>query len=316
MQVNIAYGTDDKYGRYTYLSIFSLLRNSSTCDKITVYYFTIKENKYIPNIKNLEKLFKNFELKTIYLEKEKYKKLMKTNSYINFSTLFRFAVDSLEGIEKIIYIDCDTIINSNINELIIEDLNWNIIWACSDEPTKNTKNQIKTLWIKTWKYFNAWVILIDLKKRKDFQVSEKCINLLSQKSYKFHDQDVLNIILQNKRKHLHWKFNALTWYFSFLRESKYFQYIWFDKQYYLEAIKNPVIIHYAWQSKPWNLINEHPFRDIYDKNLYHAQKFCGYKLTIKEWLILKLHNIEDKIIKYKVRRKLINLLRNFIKKTE
>jgi lipopolysaccharide biosynthesis glycosyltransferase len=67
--------------------------------------------------------------------------------------------------------------------------------------------------------------------------------LLSKRVFKFNDQDVLNIVLQDQCKWLPWKYNMQTDYFI---DDEQFYEIGFDKSYYKNAIINPVIIHFTW----------------------------------------------------------------------
>ena len=47
-------------------------------------------------------------------------------------------------------------------------------------------------------YFNSGVILIDVNKWNEANITECCIQLLSKKRWKYLDQDILNIVLNKK----------------------------------------------------------------------------------------------------------------------
>jgi lipopolysaccharide biosynthesis glycosyltransferase len=69
-------------------------------------------------------------------------------------------------------------------------------------PKEYMGTHIKELKLKKKQYFNAGMLLINLDKWKQFDVSKKCLSLLSKRVFKFNDQDVLNIVLQDQCKWL------------------------------------------------------------------------------------------------------------------
>lgn len=275
--------------------------------KITAYLLTVPNNKNIKLIKNLEKVYHFFKLKIISIEKFHFNDIGidPLLSHINYATFFRFAIDSIEWVDKLLYVDTDTVIDSDITEIFHEKLEWNIVWVCSDMPTLFTKKQISDLCLDK-KYFNAWILLIDLEKWKSFNVSKKCIDLLKTRSYPCNDQDVLNIVLKDSCRRIPWKYNVQTWYFFVVDWEEEFCDVWFEKKYYIEAIKNPTIIHYTGWLKPRNLFNEHPLRFKYDKILWKSAKMNVKTLSIKEYMILLIHKVEDFLLpNMKNRRKLV-----------
>ncbi|MDA0624950.1 glycosyl transferase family 8, partial [Acinetobacter baumannii] len=84
------------------------------------------------------------------------------------------------------------------------------------------------------KYFNSGVLFINVKAWNDFQVFEKFNQLISKRDYKFPDQDVLNILLENKVNFIDEKFNFFT----------------------QEKI-HPVLIHFVSSPKPWSVAASH-----------------------------------------------------------
>ena len=259
MKINVAYGADDKFTRHTYVSIFSILKNMKKDDVLCCYFLTRTPNKNTSIIKKLEKRFSNFKLNIVPVNKIRLDKMLtsKELAHINSSTYYRFWIDLIGGIEKIIYLDSDIIVNSDISELFQEDLNSKTVWVCSDMPKDYIKSNIDEIWLNKNKYFNAGVLVININKRKKQKISQKCFNLLSKRVYKFNDQDVLNIVLQDDVKYLPWNYNVQSWYFQWYLWD--FTYLGFENEYYQDAINNPKIIHYTGDKKPRNLFCNHPF---------------------------------------------------------
>ena len=93
--------------------------------------------------------------------------------------------------------------------------------------------------IDSTKYFNAGVLLINTKKWCEEKISEKALTLINDGNiYKFADQDVLNILLENKTLLLPIKFNTKIK-------------IAIDAHQEKEIRPYTVILHYISQNKPW-----------------------------------------------------------------
>lgn len=305
MRINVAYAANELFTKYVYISLFSILINMKNDNNLHCYLITEIPNKYIPIIKNLENKFKNFKLNIISINKEDMEKIQTSwaLAYLNSATYYRFCINLIEWIDKIIYLDSDIIVNSDISELFQKDLGNKIVGVCSDMPANFVSSNLGDLGLKK-RYFNAWMLLINLEKWNKYQVSEKCLNLLKQRIYKFNDQDVLNIILKDDIKRFPGNYNVLTWYFpEYYGE---FAYLGFEEDYYKTAVKDPKIIHYTWAGKPWKLLPAHPLRNLYWKIFRKSMSIW----VIKNWqfwcecFIVFIHNIEDLLFSYNTQKKI------------
>ena len=123
------------------------------------------------------------------------------------------------------------------------------------------------LGIKSGRYFNAGVMIINCSKWIDQEIKTKSIQIIKEKKEKLilWDQDVLNIIFDGKFQDIDQEFNYRMDILNFS-----------DKE--ISSIQNNVyLIHYFGKSKPWTLkginfgISEYyqsEFRKI-SKNKYH-----------------------------------------------
>ena len=215
MRINVAYWADEQFTKYVYVSLFSILINMKSEDNLHCYLLTKTPNKYVSLLKRLEYKFQNFELDVVSINETNVDQIQTSweLSYLNSATFYRFFVNLIQWIDKIIYLDSDIIVNSDISELFQENLDKKIVGVCSDLPGDYISPHIDELWLKKKKYFNAWMMVINLNKWKRDQVSERCIKLLRERIYKFNDQDVLNITLQDDIKWLPGNYNVLMWYF-------------------------------------------------------------------------------------------------------
>lgn len=324
MDINIVYGANDKFTRYTYISLLSLLKN--TKNNVNCYLLTMMGNPWVKEIKKLEKLFKNFKFNEVLCEINTIKGLKTSNmlNHLNINTYLRFFVSEL-GVNRVIYLDSDIVVIWDICGLYKENLENKIVWVVSEWPSQILKDIKNIISFKWKKYFNAWVMLIDLNLWKRFWISWKCLNLLKERTYPANDQDVLNIILEKDSKYFDGKYNVQSFYFSL---NNNFVDNGFDIDYYKDAVKNPIVIHYTWQGKPRHLLNNHPRRRDYDKAVWYAIlisiKIGNFMfINNRETLTCFLHTIEQLFLpnyffrtrfRAKVRKRLIKLLPTTINK--
>jgi lipopolysaccharide biosynthesis glycosyltransferase len=111
------------------------------------------------------------------------------------------------------------------------------------------------------KYFNAGVLIINLEKWRTGDVSEKLRNYLLENKEKiiFADQDGLNAIFMEQWLPLPMEWNLQSGIFELLEKNR------ITRKDMMDAILNPMIIHYTEKSKPWHPTDVHPLRHEYTK---------------------------------------------------
>jgi lipopolysaccharide biosynthesis glycosyltransferase len=102
------------------------------------------------------------------------------------------------------------------------------------------------------------------------KISEKCFTFVNSKSdlLKWHDQDLLNILLGKEIKALPFTYNMQD---TFFRKAPMLQQKYLDEIH--ECLDNPVIIHYSTSAKPWFKEISHPFK----KDYYYYLSFTPWK---------------------------------------
>ena len=118
--INICLACDDNYSKYAGVVIASALANANEDDNLHIYILdggiTSVHKEEILSLK----IIKDCEITFVQIDEslfEDYKKV-KTHSYISLATYYRLKLTSLlDYIDKIIYFDCDFIINSSLKEL-------------------------------------------------------------------------------------------------------------------------------------------------------------------------------------------------------
>ncbi len=227
------------------------------------------------------------------------------SEHISFATYFRILIPEVidSSIEKVLYLDTDIVVAQNIMELWNVDIT-NYHFAAIPEPTFNEHARLDIPFGA--KYFNAGILLINLKKWREEKVSNQVLNFIDANAEKiiFWDQDALNAVLYNKWLALPLKWNQQSVFFE-----KEISNTRIDKTELREAIRNPSIIHFTGASKPWEYINFHPFKYKYFQYLKQTQwKTYTFRDKSLKNVLLKLvfkimfmfghsRNDTDKIIK-------------------
>ena len=266
--MNIVYTLNDKFVPQVAASICSICENNKE-EKITFYIISLNIEKY--NKQNLSKLVEKYknDIKIIELENlEKFFNVDIDTKGWNKIVLARLILDSLipQSIGRILYLDGDTIVRGSIKELYNIDFEGKII-GMSIEPTIE-KERIKILNLGDNLYCNAGILMIDMNAWRKNNLSSKFVKYYENNYTKLfaNDQDVINAVCKDKIKYISPRYNYSNIYdqysYSFMKKNllpkKYDKYI--SKEDYYESRKNPIIIHYLGEERPWRIGNTHRFR--------------------------------------------------------
>lgn len=211
-----------------------------------------------------------------------------THMHFSKATFYRLILDKLiVDREKVLYIDCDTIVLDDVSKLFDTDLGENAIGAVYDyimhhfcqmgipsiDFTGGSKAKDylqKYVGLKDWdKYFQAGVILFNLEKMRKMDLSDVMIKSLLDKRYWFLDQDILNKYFLGKVTYLDASWNVVNCgheIYEGLSEQQIKE---------LQSAEHfPKLIHYAgYETKPWNNRNA-KFSEYY---FYYLRKTYWYE---------------------------------------
>lgn len=272
--LNIIYSSDDNYCIYMGVSILSVLENNKNFNSINVYI--IDNNINDVNKSKLKELVELYQRNILFIDFEKYKKYLNLNMQwqISISSYARLFVASMlpENVDKVLYFDCDTLIDDSLNELWNQDINDFYVAGVCDTVPSNTKQAIGLN--NTDFYINAGMLLINLKKWRKDNLEKELLNFIDKHNGNVihHDQGVINGVIKNK-KILPLKYNLMTSYLMMSRDDIINFYkvedSFYSQEQIDEAIKNPVYIHYTpgFTTRPWVKGCKHPYVDLYWKYL-------------------------------------------------
>ncbi|MGQ7386185.1 glycosyltransferase family 8 protein [Streptococcus suis] len=182
--------------------------------------------------------------------------------------LARLLVDKLlpKEVDRIIYLDGDTLVLENIRELWEVDLEGKVLGMCP-EPTAATERK-ESLDLGINMYHNSGVLLIDLKQWRMREIGKKIFNYYRVNDGRLFapDQDALNGALKEEIKTLSITYNYFNIfdvypYRTLEKLSRPSTFI--SKEEFVEIRKQPRIVHYLGEERPWRIGNKHRFREVY-----------------------------------------------------
>ena len=263
--IQVCFSSDDKYSLYLAVAIASILKNAKKTDELSFYILDggiSSANK--GKIKSLKKI-KNFDIAFINVNDSLFKRFPIGDNYISIQTYYRYIIPQLlPDIDKILYLDCDVIVKDSLSELYNQDISDYWIAGVEDlgyfVDRKRLKRETESF------YINAGIILLNVKKWREDNITEKLFNFTRENAamLEHKDQDVINMVLNSKSKPLDYRWNVQDSYHRSYEMANHP-----NKQLFIAARNNPGIIHYTSANKPWaNLMI--PMAKEYYKYLFYS----------------------------------------------
>jgi len=303
-KLNIAYSCNEAYIQHTGISMLSLFENNKDFDEIDVYFIT--KDVSDESILLLQELTEKYQRKLIIIPFEKLCSRLKINNMgRHIETVYsKLFFSQLEGIDKILYLDSDTIVDSsleslwekNIEEYLVAGVRTFTIDAIEDLGLK--KNDI---------LINDGIVLMNLNKFRKLNIEDKFVKSIEVFNGEppILSEGILNLVCRGKILALHPKYNLMSGFFDYKKHMLYRISDYYSNEIIDQAIKTPIIIHYlsALYGRPWFNNCTHPL-----KNKYLLYKSMSYwkdvpllknKIGFKSYLIKVFFSIfPSKIIRF------------------
>jgi len=308
-KIPIVFASDDNYIPYMSTAIQSIIENSNQARDYLIYILHkgINEENITLLIEQIAP-YKHFAIELINISDYINKYNFFVSGHITEESYYRLLIPYLFiNYKKIIYLDCDMIVCTDISELYYINIENYLIaamrdidvinWYFGKGKTKNLKGYRNSLNIlkNPENYFCAGLCIFNIELFQKLISQEKIFKLALSNNWDFHDQDILNILCEDKTLLLtyHWGFYS-TNCIDYLPECYLNE--------YLDAEKNPKIIHYVY--KPWN----------YNYYIYHFEYFWKYatrtpfiNVIIKKMNVPKVFSFRNDIIDNIINRKGIGI---------
>lgn len=309
----IVYAADDNFAPVLGTSLVSLFENNKDINiNVTIFDSGISKN----NKNKIEEIFDKYHrnlprwIVPVDLENKIGVKLdIARGSLAVYSRLFLKDFFD-DDVDKVLYIDSDTIIASSIKKLWNINLGEKIIAATKDAFSKFYRKNIELK--ENDAMINAGVFLINLPEWKRQGVEREFLEYICQKNGKvqLNDQGVLNHVLNNKVYFLSPSYNLLSLYYdySYKEMEEYRKPVNFYSNSEIKNAKNnPIIIHYtsAFNTvRPWYQNSTHPLKMVW-KGYYDKSPWKNVPLKIEKKkgikrILFSIYNILPKQISLRI----------------
>lgn len=292
--IPIFFATDDNYCAFLEVALRSLMENASKDYNYKIHILNTglsQENKNCINALQNE----NFEIQFEDISNliEPIKKNLKNVYHFSVVMYYRLFIEKLFPMyDKVLYLDCDIVINGDISKLYATSLGNNLVGAIPDQVIGSNQTfrdyAIFGVGVDPDKYFNSGILVMNLKKFRQEKICEQFMCLID--TYNFDvvdpDQAYLNVLCKNKVKYLPngWNKEPLP--------------------VKLEGKLN--IVHYALYKKPWqyeDVMNGEYFWNyakkcsLYEKIIQTKNSFTNEKRKQKEQANIEIVEHAIRVIK-------------------
>lgn len=237
--IPIFFAVDDCYVPYLCVALRSLIDNSSN-----KYEYRI--NVLIDNLKEENKvLILSIQTENVNIAfvdvTDKLKSLctrLHLRDYYSQATYYRFFIPSMfPEYDKGIYLDCDIVITDDIANMYHWRMGNDLVAATTEEVIRDIEvfalYSEYVLEIPRDYYFNAGVLVMNLKEMRRFQIEERFAKILSERAFKVaQDQDYLNVLCYGRVTRL-----PQTWNTTPMPD--------------VDPTLRPKLTHYKINFKPW-----------------------------------------------------------------
>ena len=269
-EIPIFFAVDDGYIPFLAVTIQSIIDNSSEnyLYNLRILYTNIsKEN--MSKINKLAKNNINIEFVNLNYYIDRIKDKLYTRDYYSKSTYFRLFLPNLyPQYDKILYLDSDLVLLDDVAKLYNINIKNALVGATTEETVSLTPEfrdyAERIIGVSYYKnYFNAGVLLMNLKELREFGFQEKFLYLLEKNIYSVaQDQDYLNRMCKGRVKYINpmWNKSPIP-----------------RKNINVNKIK---LIHYTLARKPW--YNDAVIYSEYFWNYAKKTEFYDEILEIKK----------------------------------
>lgn len=270
--IPIVFSTDDNYVLPLAVAIKSLIDNRNKNDEYKIYVFHDKLSE--ESKRKIKSVCERTFLEFVDVGKFLYDTTFPSDGHVNsVATFFRlFIAEILSEYDKVLYLDCDVLINGDVGKLFDCDLK-DYILAGNKMLGDNAVER---------DYFNAGVLLFNVKEYLKNDICKKALKYIGDnKKIRYQDEQTLNEVCKGKVVNFPYKYNFQTWYCvsgELLKKTG------------IKKTKDIIIIHFG--SKPWkddtvplgdlwwkkaNTLNDKLKSEIYEKyGQYSKNKHCYF----------------------------------------
>lgn len=264
--IPIFFATDDGYAPALGVTLESMLANADPARRLEIHVLTLGLSE-----KNRERLLQITAGRaglTFVDMKEKIAPLadrLVLRDYYSSATYFRFFISELfPEYDKALYLDCDIVLTQDVAALYDTPIDGEYVGAVPEDVMALIdvfgRYVEVVLDVPRAEYFNAGVLVMNLKKFREDDILGKFLELLSRRRFAVtQDQDYLNVLCRGAVRLL-----PSSWNTSPLVPEG-------------EAL--PALIHYKLDRKPWHYDNVN-----FGRHFWHYAEATPFRDTLRQEL--------------------------------
>lgn len=211
--MNILCATDEKYAPYCGVMLTSFLENHKAFH--TEVYIIVKSR--LKAEKKLKRLEERYDVKVNIIEfpfTDVVSSFPISCSNWTVETYYRlFAAELLpNNLDRILYLDCDIIVDGDVSEMYFSDMNNISTLVVSDVNTVQADSPKRLGYDESHGYFNAGMMFINIDYWRENDILKECIEYINEHHdiLVYNDQDVLNYVLHDSKKFINLEYNLLN----------------------------------------------------------------------------------------------------------
>lgn len=264
----IVLATDDNYAPYCAATIDSICKNVSTTHNVIQFYIlhenlSEKSKRLISRVPEDNYYIALLDFVDVSLYD--FSVFDQTIDYISKATYYRLVLpELLSDVDECLYLDCDLMAVDAINELLEYDISNHYIGAVEEEQSISNA---KRLGLQN--YFNAGVLLLNLKKLREDDYVEKFFDIYAKRKNDlvYQDQDILNLAFDSTEVFwlpLKWNVTNTVFHTDIFANASY------CVAEERKTRSNPSIVHFNGVEKPWHFCCCHPYKFVWLRYLLNT----------------------------------------------
>lgn len=335
--IDLVWATDENYILLTGVSMVSVFENNKAYGKIRVWI--LADNVSERGKKQLIACAHQYDREIHFLNTENYLSLIKQTgarewgkgSFSTYARLFIANIMEEFAVGKVIYCDCDLIIDGSLKEVWDYNLENRVLGMVKEYNRIEIRDVLGLP--RDTSYYQAGFLLIDLEEWKKKKCTEKILDHMQNVCavYPYVDQDLINCVLHDEICTLPIQYNVNPRAIQYSYKELVYIYGLNEKSYYTEnefnqGLRNgntPVVYHCSdpCGGRPWQKGNHHIFAEKWDYYYEHSM-WCqlygkmeyhpNYLAVVQYWLYAHLPKwLYIRILKFSARRAMSKTVRDF-----
>ncbi len=211
---------NDGYVPYLAAMLCSIVHNAKQNRGYELFVLTtdISERNQ-QKLKSLVEADRRFSFCCINVQSFAEKQELFVHTHISVETYYRFFISSLfPDVEKVLYLDSDMVVNSDIADLYDTDIRDCCLAAAKDIDLAGSikSNSKLALYVRNEvgctgadEYFQAGVLLFNIKAMNAMGGADELLRVSQQQKWNYMDQDILNHVYRKKIRYLDQVWNCV-----------------------------------------------------------------------------------------------------------